>query len=395
MTTRIVIGITGGIAAYKIPHLVRLLRRQNAAVKVVLTGHALPLVGSETLRTLTENPVYHDGAVVYDMDHIRLARWGELLLIAPATANSIAKLAHGIGDNLLSTLALAFTPSQILIAPAMNTAMWNNPATQANIAQLRRRGYTVLPVGHGELACGDAGAGRMIEPEAIVASVNEHVRRGRPLAGKKILISSGPTEEPIDPVRVISNRSSGKMGAALAARALEMGAEVTVVSGPAAVPLPDGAGVVPVRTAAEMEAALAERFADADVCIMAAAVSDYRPAGVAPEKLRRDDTAAMTVSLVANSDILAGLGRVKKKQFLVGFALESDADHGRAREKMERKNCDLMVFNRVSDALGTDTTEMVILGRDGASFTVKRTGKEEAARALLVRIAELLGSRNE
>ncbi|MBN1760228.1 MAG: bifunctional phosphopantothenoylcysteine decarboxylase/phosphopantothenate--cysteine ligase CoaBC [Chitinispirillaceae bacterium] len=391
MITRIVIGITGGIAAYKIPHLIRLLRKQGAAVKVVLTHHAQPLVGSETLRTLSDNPVYHDSETVYDMDHIRLAQWGELLLIAPATANTIAKVAHGIGDNLLTTLALAFKPSQVMIAPAMNTAMWENSATQENIAVLRRRGYQVLPVGSGELACGDDGAGRMLEPEEIVKAAGG----GRILSGRRLLISSGPTEEPIDPVRVITNRSSGRMGAALAQAALAMGAEVIVVSGPATAPLPAGATVIPVRTAAEMEVALSERFSDVDVCIMAAAVSDYRPEKVASEKIRRSGE-TLSIRLVMNDDILAGLGTKKgASQLLVGFSLESDGDSARAREKMNRKKCDLMVFNRVDQALGTATTTVTVLHRNGTQFTMENTDKAEVARALLERIAELLGTAHE
>ncbi len=395
MTTRIVIGITGGIAAYKIPHLIRLLRKQGAEIKVVLTRHAQALVGSETLRTLTENPVYQDDITVYNMDHIRLAQWGELLLIAPATANTIAKIAHGIADNLLTTLTLAVAPSQVMIAPAMNTAMWEHPATKDNLSLLRQRGYRVLQVGSGALACGDDGAGRMIEPEAIADALSDCCSKGGVLSGKRVLISSGPTEEPIDPVRVITNRSSGKTGAALARAALAMGADVTVVSGPAATPLPAGATVIPVRTAAEMEAALGERFSDADVCIMAAAVSDYRPEVTSLEKLRRSSD-AVTVRLVANSDILAGLGRRKRPgQMLVGFALESDGDVSRARGKMELKRCDLMVYNRVDLALGTDTTTITILGQDGGAFTIDTAGKSDAAGVLLEHVAARLGTLHE
>jgi phosphopantothenoylcysteine decarboxylase/phosphopantothenate--cysteine ligase len=395
VSTRIVIGITGGIAAYKIPHLIRLLRKRGAMVKVVCTPHALPLVGSETLRTLSDHPVYSDGASVYAMDHISLAQWGQVLLIAPATANTIAKIAHGIGDNLLTTLALAFRASRILIAPAMNSVMWENPATQENLSLLSKRGIRILPVETGELACGDEGAGRMIEPDVLAGEVERYLREGRPLSGKRILISSGPTEEPIDPVRVITNRSSGKMGAALAQAALAMGAEVTVVSGPAVTSLPAGATVVPVRTAAEMERALDERFTDADVCVMAAAVSDYRPHTAASEKLRRDGSTPISLNLVANADILAGLGRKKQRQVLVGFALESSSDSARAAEKMERKNCDLMVYNRVDQALGADTTELTILRRDGTSFTTGKTDKARAAEVLFGQIAVLLGRHHE
>lgn len=398
MTTRIVIGITGGIAAYKIPHLVRLLRKRDATVRVVLTEHARPLVGSEALRTLTDHPVYHDGTTVHTMDHIGLSEWGGLLLMAPATANTIAKIAHGIADNLLTTLALVFNPRRVMIAPAMNTGMWEHPATKQNIALLQQRGYRVLPIGSGELACGDTGEGRMIEPENIAEAAIGCFTRGGVLSGKRVLISSGPTEEALDPVRVFTNRSSGKMGAALAREALTMGADVTVVSGPAMTPLPAGATVIPVRTAAEMEAVLGKLFAEADICVMAAAVSDYRPEKVSPEKIRRGTGIGdnVTVRLVLNNDILAGLGRKKRPgQILVGFSLESDGTVERAREKMERKKCDFIVYNRVDQALGTGTISMTVLDRSGTSFTVGQSDKTEAARLLLERVAELSGTVHE
>lgn len=314
--TRIVIGISGGIAAYKIPHLIRLLVKQGAAVKVVLTEHALPLVGIDSLQTLCGYPVYRDGSTRYEMDHIKLAQWADLLLIAPATANTIAKIAHGIADNLLTTLVCAAPPSRVLFAPAMNTGMWDNPATRDNIASLTKKEYTVLPVGHGELACGDQGAGRMLEPEELVERIAVFRGASMLLKGKKVLISSGPTEEPIDPVRVLTNSSSGKMGAALAEAALRQGAIVTVVTGPASEPLPLGATVIPVRTAVEMGAALLERFAEADICIMAAAVSDYRPAVYATNKIERNDSGKLLLELIPNPDILAGLGRIKEHRFL-------------------------------------------------------------------------------
>ncbi len=400
--TRIVIGVTGGIAAYKIPHLVRLLRKKGAETKVVLTPHALPLVSIEVLRTLSGNAVYHDGAAVHDMDHIRLTQWADFLLVAPATANTIAKIAHGIADNLLTSIALAFPPPRTIIAPAMNTAMWENRATRDNVALLSKSNYCVLPVGEGELACGDEGAGRMIEVEAIVDALVQQLQGSKSLSGKRVLISSGPTEEPIDPVRMITNRSSGKMGAALAREALRLGAEVTVVSGPAATPLPQGAKVLQVRTAAEMEAQLQREFPKADICIMAAAVADYRPEAAARQKLRRDEHSRMSIELVANHDILAGLGSIKQHQMLVGFALESSDDEARlparlqarVREKMLRKQCDLMVFNLVGKALGTDTTEMAIYDGTGGCRQYGPMSKRAAAQALFERIAELSGAKN-
>lgn len=394
MNARIVVGVTGGIAAYKIPHLVRLLRKQGAEVKVVLTSHAQSFVGIDALRTLSGNPVYRDGSAVYDIDHIRLTEWADILLIAPATANTVAKIAHGIADNLLTSIALAFPPGRTIIVPAMNSGMWENPATRENISLLVARTYKVLPVGKGELACGDEGPGRMMEVEAIVEAVMEYFKIGRPLSGKRVLISSGPTEEPIDPVRVITNRSSGKMGAALAREALRMGAEVTVVSGPISAALPAGVRMRPVRTAEEMETALREEFAATDICIMAAAVADYRPLSASPIKLQRDHQAVFSLDLVANRDILAGLGSLKQKQILVGFALENSDDEVRVKEKMMRKQCDLMVANRVETSLGTDTTEITIFDTKGGCSKYGPVSKEVAARELLRHIIEFAGNRH-
>jgi phosphopantothenoylcysteine decarboxylase/phosphopantothenate--cysteine ligase len=392
--TRIVLGITGGIAAYKIPHLIRLLRKNDASVKVVLTRHAMPFVGPETLRTVSGFPVYHDDSSEYDIEHIRLTQWADILFIAPATANTIAKIAHGIADNLLTSIALAFPPAKTIIAPAMNTGMWENSITRENISVLVKRGITVLPVGQGELACGDSGAGRMLEVENLVEAITSFHGTHTPLSGKKVLISSGPTEEPFDPVRVITNRSSGKMGAALAYEALAMGATVTVVTGPAATALPATAQIIAVRTAAEMEAALQAQFTTADICIMAAAVSDYRPKNVSGEKLHRDENSSLTLELIANNDILAELGRRKTHQLLIGFALESCDDETRVLEKMRRKQCDMMVLNLVDKALGNDTTEIVIFTSDGGK---KRSGivpKEAAAKLLLEQAALHWSDRN-
>ena len=391
---RIVIGITGGIAAYKVPHLIRLLRKQGAEVKVVLTRNALSLVGGEALRTLSGHPIYSDESTTYDMDHIRLTKWADYFLIAPATANTIAKIALGIADNLLTTLACAFPSSNVLIAPAMNSAMWKNSATQENVKTCLQRQMVVLPVGYGELACGDEGAGRMAEVEDIVACVVQQWRQGKPLSGKRVLISSGPTEEPIDPVRVITNRSSGKMGTALAFEALRLGAEVTVVSGPAVTPLPEGVTVIPVRTTTEMEKALHKNFSTADICIMAAAVCDYHPVQVSMEKLRREEKETLSLDLAANSDILAGLGAVKKEQLLVGFALESSDDRVRAEEKMRRKKCDIMVLNQVATALGSDATDITIIDVHGGSQCIKEVTKADAAKELFSYIEHFTGNKN-
>jgi len=421
---RVLIGITGGIAAYKIPLLVRLLRKGGCEVKVVMTPAARPLVGVEALRTLSGSPVYLDGESLYDMGHIRLSEWADVFLVAPATANTIAKIANGIADNLLTTLALSIPEGRIVVAPAMNCVMWGNGATRANVAALEARGVSVLPVGEGELACGVSGPGRMLGVDGIARHIlaffgdkpliNNKLDRyqslsrdnglssDKPLsnkelpsnnelksllAGKRVLISSGPTEEPIDPVRAITNRSSGKMGAALASAALSMGARVTVVSGPARAALPAGAEVVAVKTASEMQAEMEKRFGAADVCVMAAAVSDFRPVNYSAGKLQRSERRNITLELTPNPDILAGLGAVKSGQFLVGFSLESGGGAERAKEKMKRKNCDMMVCNSVDAALGGDGTEFTLLFADGRREGFSAMGKAEAARVIFENVA--------
>ena len=327
-----------------------------------------------------------------DMAHIELAKWGQLLLVCPATANTIAKLALGLADNLLSTLALSFE-NRILVAPAMNTAMWNNVAVQANVAALKGRGAVVLPVDEGELACGDEGAGRLLPAETILDYVMGGLRP-RPLSGKQVLISSGPTVEPIDAVRVITNRSSGKMGAMLARAAMLAGARVCVVSGPSSYPLPQGCRVIPVNSALEMKKALDGEFGSCDVCIMAAAVSDFRPASVAKGKRHRSDSAQWNIELVENPDILQGLGRAKTRQFLVGFSLDAGADEKIARDKMTKKNCDMMIANPLETSMESDRTSASVLSPDKKTERIAATSKLELAEVLLNRIVLLMGKSN-
>jgi len=387
---RLLLCVTGGIAAYKAPLLVRAFVKRGYEVRCVLTRAALPLVGIDALRTVSGAPVCTDDLPsAFDMDHIRLAEWADVMLIAPATANTIAKIAHGIADTLVTTLALSFR-NKIIVAPAMNTAMWEKPVTQANCAALVKCGVFVLPVGVGELACGDDGAGRMINPESIVdfvlcADLPRH------LEGKKVLIASGPTQEPLDPVRVLSNRSSGRMGAALAAAATAMGADVTVVCGPSPVPPPEGVAVVNVETAAQMYAALHDRFENSDICIMAAAVADYRPAAVAEQKIGRN--AGLTLDLVANPDIAASLASCKSsRQVLCCFSLETDGGEERAREKMVKKGCDLMVYNRADDSLGRSDNTIAILTDTGIEH-FETASKSECAGAILRTAARFLAER--
>jgi len=391
---KVLIGVCGGIGAYKIPFLVRSLRKKNCEVKVVLTPAACPLVGSEALQTLSGNPVYQDAESRYDMDHIRLSEWADIFVIAPATANTIAKIAAGIGDNLLTTLALSVPEEKIIIAPAMNTVMWESKATQTNITSLGARGISVLPVGYGELACGTSGAGRMLETDEIAKHIFTRLGICDIFKGKRVLISSGPTEEPLDPVRVITNKSSGKMGAALAQAALLMGAKnVTVVSGPAAHPLPLGAEVIHVKSALEMRDALLEKFGSADICIMAAAVSDYRPLNFSKDKLHRSEGEKFTLTLVPNPDILAELGVLKSNQYVVGFSLESGDDISRAELKMKKKNCDMMIFNKADDTLGKDSTAFTLLFKDGKNVPFTMMDKSQAASSILKNIAQSMGLR--
>jgi phosphopantothenoylcysteine decarboxylase/phosphopantothenate--cysteine ligase len=296
-----------------------------------------------------------------------------------------------MGDNLLTTLALSLKESQIIIAPAMNTIMWENKATQANIETIRNRGITVLPVGYGKLACDTTGAGRMLEPEEIVSYVISSSKSNGLLKGKKVLISSGPTEEPIDPVRVITNRSSGKMGVALAREALIMGADVTVVSGPSNEPFPSSVHLKKVTSASQMQVAMQDYFTSADICIMAAAVSDYRVAHYSETKIQRNESGTQIIELVPNPDILANLGKVKGQRVLVGFSLESGDDESRAIEKMEKKGCDLIVFNRADMSLGLDSTKITILGKNGFRRAVETSDKSHAAQCLLECVASRTG----
>lgn len=388
---RILIGITGGIAAYKVPQLIRILKRRGAEVKVVLTPNSLNLVGEEALRTVSGNPVYRDGAFYYDMDHIRLAEWADLFLICPATANTISKIACGIADNLLTSLALSIPEKKIMIAPAMNTTMWENSSIVENLERLRKKQIQVLPVCEGELACGTEGAGRMIDIEEIAEAALFSNASEQYFCGKNILISCGPTEEAIDPVRVITNLSTGKMGAALAFRAVEMGASVTVVSGPVNERFPLAATVVSVRSAQQMRNALLSHFDSSDICIMAAAVSDYRPVNYSETKIPRDDSGKLLIELVSNPDILAELGKIKKDKFLVGFSLETGDNEDRSRAKMEKKGCDLMVFNKAATSLGLTTTEITLLGKEGFREYIPVMDKSSSAKLILMNIARKLG----
>jgi phosphopantothenoylcysteine decarboxylase/phosphopantothenate--cysteine ligase len=355
----IVLGITGGIAAYKTPELVRRLRDRGADVQIVMTASAEEFVTETSLQAVSGRPIRKnlwDKEAEASMSHIELARWADLVLIAPATAEIMARLASGAAPDLLTTLCLA-TEAPIAVAPAMNRVMWANPAVQANRALLEERGMVILGPDHGSQACGETGAGRMIEPDEIAAAVCDPAFAGAladgSLTGKRVAVTAGPTREAIDPVRYITNRSSGKMGYAIAAAARARGARVTLISGPVSIPEPSGVEVVRVETAEEMYDATHERIGEADIFIAAAAVSDYRAADRASQKIKKTkDT--MTVELVRSPDILASVAALDDAPFTVGFAAETNNVREYALAKLQGKNLDMIVANRVGRDCGFD-----------------------------------------
>ncbi len=395
---RILLGVAGGIAAYKAAALVRNLGQAGAQVRVVLTANAARFVGATTFQALSGQPVRSD---LWDeqaeaaMGHIELARWADQVLVAPATANLIARAAHGLADDLLTTLLLA-SSAPLVLAPAMNQAMWAHPATRANLALLRARGVTVLGPGVGDQACGDVGAGRMLEPEQIVAALAlpaGTTSSGSLLAGRRVLVSAGPTLEDIDPVRYLGNRSSGRMGFALAGAAREMGATVVLVAGPTPLPTPEGVTRIDVRSAQQMHDAVLDQADWAQVYIGAAAVSDYRPAQVAVDKIKKAP-GEETLVLERTPDILRALSRHASRPFLVGFAAETRELERYARDKLAAKGLDMIAANRVDDGLGfaTPDNELVVFTAAGERIALARDDKQVLARRLLQEIAARLPS---
>ena len=353
----VLVGVTGCIAAYKSCEIVRLLQKAGVRAKVVMTEHATEFVGPTTFRALTREPVavglFDDPAD--PIHHVSLAQEADCFVIAPCTANVIAKIANGLADDLLTTTALACT-CPLVVAPAMNVHMYENPATRYNLGKLHIRGARIVEAGDGYLACGDVGRGRLAEPADIVAAVLEELDMRRDLAGRRVMVTAGPTVEPIDPVRYLTNRSSGKTGYALARAAAARGADVTLVSGPVALPEPEGVRTVHVETAREMLSAAQEAFATADVAVFSAAVADMRPREAAARKLKKG-----TIELVENPDILATLGAAKRPgQVVVGFAAETDDVVANAQRKLSSKHADLIVGNEVGGgrAFGTDDNEV-------------------------------------
>ena len=387
--SRILLGVSGGIAAYKACELTRRLRDAAAEVRVVLTADAERFVTATTFQALSGQPVrtsLWDAAAEAAMGHIELARWAERIVIAPATADLIARLAQGRADDLLTTLCLASERPPLLV-PAMNHAMWAHPATQANVATLRARGVELLGPAVGDQACGETGPGRMVEPADIVAALSRIPLDGA-LAGCHVVVSAGPTYEDLDPVRFIGNRSSGRMGFAIAAAAQAAGARVTLVAGPVTLPTPVGATRVDVRSAREMLAAMTAAAAEADIVIAAAAVADYRPATASTGKIKKSG-AALTLALTENPDILAALAALPQRPFLVGFAAETEDLEAHARAKLARKGIDLIAANRVGDGLGieTDDNALELYWPDGHA-SLPRAPKPQLAQELIATIAE-------
>ena len=371
MKKTVLIGVTGCVAIYKTCEIIRGLQKAGVRAKVVMTKHSTEFINPTLFRSLTREPVavgLFDDRPGDPIHHISLSKEADLFLIAPCTANVIAKLAHGIADDLLTTTALA-TKAPIVIAPAMNVNMYENVATQENMQTLRDRGVAFIDADSGYLACGDVGKGRLADPEVIVAAVLDALAVKRDLVGKRVLITAGPTVEPIDSVRYLSNPSSGKTGFAIAEAAVDRGAEVVLVTGPVALEDVVGAQTVRVRTACEMRDAVAGHFDDADIAVFTAAVSDFRPARVADKKLKKgeDDEALASIRLVENPDILAEMGSRKREgQVVVGFAAETNDVEKNARKKLERKNADMIIGNDVSGgrAFGADTNQVLIVTRD-------------------------------
>ncbi len=383
---RIIVGITGGIAAYKAPELVRLLKKAGHEVRCAATGHALEFVTRVTLETVSGAPLYSDLFASGRTEHISLKDWGELLVVAPSTANIIGKVASGIADDALSTLLLAFSGKPVIMAPAMNCEMWAHPAVQRNIETLKSWGIRMVGPETGELVCGVNGVGRMAEPEQIVAAICEG--ESLKMKGEKWLVTAGPTYEKIDSVRFIGNYSSGKMGFALAEALAETGATVELVSGPTSLKLDHPrVKITRVESAREMYAAATEVFPKCNGAILSAAVADYRPSECADHKLKKNGSEGMTLELVQNPDILATLGGMKTAgQTLVGFALETDNEEANAQRKLEKKNLDYIVLNSLRDkgaGFGVDTNKVTIIGRNGNRKESPLMSKHEVAELII------------
>ena len=394
--TCIVLGVTGGIAAYKACELLRLLQKRGMDVYVVMTKHATQFVAPLTFETLSGHPVAVDTferPATWEVEHIALAKRADLFLIAPATANIIGKMANGIADDMLSTTVMA-TKAPVMIAPAMNTGMWENPATQHNIATLISRGVHVVTPATGHLACGDSGAGKLEDVEVICERAIAVLEKKKDLAGLRVMVTAGPTREALDPVRYISNRSSGKMGYAIARAAMERGAQVTLLTGPVAIQPPQGVRVVEFMTTQDLLERALEHAPDQDVIIQSAAPADYRAKEIAPRKMKKQGGADMTIELIENPDVAATLGKNKRAdQIFVGFAAETNDVLEHARGKLVRKNLDMIVANDVTaPGAGFDVnTNIVTLITKEDMTSLPLLLKDEVADHILDAVIRLRG----
>ena len=390
---KILLGITGSIAAYKSIYLVRSLVKAGAEVRVIITPSAKDFVSSLTLSTLSRNPVLTD---LFDEEswsnHVMLGRWADLMIIAPLSCNTLAKMANGHCDNLLLATYLSAT-CPIVVAPAMDEDMWHHPATKENLKKLESFGNTIIPVEKGDLASGLTGEGRMAEPEQILDFICTRFFLTRPLTGKKAMVTAGPTYEPIDPVRFIGNHSTGKMGLAIARELQHRGADVTLIMGPTQVDMnTNGIPIVKVKTADEMYRASNKVFEKSDIAIMAAAVADYAPVAIAKEKIKKKED-RLVLELTKTKDILKSLGEKKKEgQVLVGFALETNDEERNAADKLQKKNADMIILNSLNDpgaGFGYDTNKITIFEKGGQQFSFDTKSKSEAAKDIVDTIIRL------
>jgi len=389
----IVLGITGGIAAYKAADIASKLTQAGASVKVVMTESATRFIAPLTLRSLTRQSVVTEMFTSISepgITHITLAEAADIVAIVPATANTIARLAAGISDDMLTCTVLA-TKAPVIMAPAMNVNMFGNPVTQDNLAKLRARGFTIVDSAYGRLASGKIGMGRLAEAETVIGIIKQVLGRSGDLAGKRIVVTAGGTQEPIDPVRHIGNRSSGKMGYAVAEAARDRGASVSLITAPTSLPEPAGIEVVQVRTAIQMKEAVAKATAQTDALIMVAAVADYQPKSVAEAKIKKKGSPSLTLELIRTPDILT---EVKGNFLKVGFAAESEDVVANAKQKLEKKQLDIIVANDITDAssgFGVDTNKVTLIDREGKVESLPLLTKREVADKILNKVAELLG----
>jgi len=389
----IVLGITGSIAAYKAADIASKLTQAGARVEVVMTESATKFIAPLTLRSLTGRPVVTDMfelASEFSIEHMALAEAADIVAIAPATANIIAKLAAGISDDMLTCTVLA-TKAPVIVAPAMHANMFQNSVTQDNLAKLKARGFTIVEPAYGRLASGEMGLGRLAEVDKIIGTIQQVLGRSGDLAGKRIVVTAGGTQEPIDPVRHIGNRSSGKMGYAVAEAARDRGATVSLITAPTTLPEPVGIEVVSIRTATEMKEAVARATAQVDALIMAAAVVDYQPQTVAKAKIKKREAPSLTLELIRTPDILT---EVKGNFLKVGFAAESEDVVANARRKLEGKQLDIIVANDITDAnsgFGVDTNKVTLIDRDGKIESLPLLTKREVADKILDKVVELVG----